>query len=153
MNQNRIFREERPGERKTISTLLLTGYFVTVSFMGYMAFFLNIQLTQMDRITSKMNVETLTVEQFNLLKTRVIRATVQIRQEVIWLAIIGTVVSIMGGMYTYNLVVKPLRKLVAYTEDGGVTSAPEIKTNNEIKQLTTAIQEIRQIQPAANPEL
>ena len=153
MNQNRIFREERPGERKTISTLLLTGYFVTVSFMGYMAFFLNIQLTQMDRITSKMNVETLTVEQFNLLKTRVIRATVQIRQEVIWLAIIGTVVSIMGGMYTYNLVVKPLRKLVAYTEDGGVTSAPEIKTNNEIKQLTTAIQEIREIQPAANPEL
>jgi hypothetical protein len=153
MNQNRIFREERPGERKTISTLLMTGYFVTVSFLGYMAFFLNIQLTQMDRITSKMNVETLTVEQFNLLKTRVIRATVQIRQEVIWLAIIGTVVSIMGGMYTYNLVVKPLRKLVAYTEDGGVTSAPEIKTNNEIKQLTTAIQEIRQIQPAANPEL
>ncbi len=147
MNQNRIFREERPGERKTISTLLMTGYFVTVSFMGYMAFFLNIQLTQMDRITSKMNVETLTVEQFNLLKTRVIRATVQIRQEVIWLAIIGTVVSIMGGMYTYNLVVKPLRKLVSYTEDGGVTSAPEIKTNNEIKQLTTAIQEIRQVEP------
>jgi hypothetical protein len=153
MNQNRIFREERPGERKTISTLLMTGYFVAVSFMGYMAFFLNIQLTQMDRITSKMNVETLTAEQFNLLKTRVIRASGQIRQEVIWLTIIGTVVSIMGGMYTYNLVVKPLRRLVSHTEDGGVTSAPEIKTNNEIKQLTTAIQEIRQTQPTTNPEL
>jgi len=153
MNQNRIFREERPGERKTISTLLMTGYFVTVSFMGYMAFFLNIQLTQMDRITSKMNVETLTAEQFNLLRNRVIRATGQIRQEVIWLAIIGTVVSIMGGMYTYNLVVKPLRRLVTHTEDGGETSAPEIKTNNEIKQLTTAIQEIRQTQPTTNPEL
>ncbi len=148
MNQNRIFREERPGERKTISTLLLTGYFVTVSFMGYMAFFLNIQLTQMDRITSKMDVEILSVEQFNLLKTRVIRATKQIRQEVIWLAIIGTIVSIMGGMYTYNLVVKPLRILVSHTENEEKTSPPEIKTNNEIKQLLTAIQGIRQTQPS-----
>ena len=144
MNQNRIFREEKPGEKKTISTLLMTGYFVVVSFMGYMAFFLNIQLTQMDRVTSKMDVETLSVEQFNLLKTRVIRAIKQIREEVIWLAVFGTMISIIGGMYTYNLVVKPLRKLVSHFEDGGITSTPEIKTNNEIKQLITAIKEVKQ---------
>lgn len=148
MSQDRIFRDELPGERKTISTLLLTGYFAAVSFMGYMAFFLNIQLTQMDRITSAMNVETLSVEQFNLLKTRVMRATSQIRNEVIWLTLIGTAVAIVGGLYTYNLVVRPLRKLVAHTEDGGKTSAPEIKTNNEIKQLATAIQGIRESHPA-----
>ena len=144
MNQDRIFREERSGERKTISTLLMTGYFVTVSFMGYMAFFLNIQLTQMSRITMQMNIETLSIEQFNLLKKRVVRATKQIRNEVIWLAIIGTLVSIIGGMYTYNLVVKPLRMLVSHTENDEIKKAPEIKTNNEIKQLLTAIQGIRE---------
>ena len=143
MSQDRIFREERSGERKTISTLLMTGYFVAVSFMGYMAFFLNIQLTQMNRITLQMNVETLSIEQFNLLKKRVVRATKQIRNEVIWLAVIGTMVSIIGGMYTYNLVVKPLRMLVSHTENQETKMAPEIKTNNEIKQLLTAVQEIR----------
>ncbi len=146
MSQNRIFREERPGERKTISTLLMTGYFVAVSFIAYMAFFLNIELTQMDRITSQMNVETLSVEQFNLMKMRVMLASEKIRRDVIWLAVVGAIVSIMGGMYTYNLVVKPLRRLVSHTEDGGVTRAPEIKTNNEIKQLMTAIQGIQQTQ-------
>ncbi len=151
MNQNRIFREERPGERKTISTLLMTGYFVAVSFIAYMAFFLNIELTQMDRITSQMNVESLSAEQFNLMKMRVMLASGKIRKDVIWLAVVGAIVSIMGGMYTYNLVVKPLRRLVSHTEDGGATSAPEIKTNNEIKQLMTAIQGIQQTQ-ATNRE-
>ena len=45
---------------------------------------------------------------------------------------------VIGGLYTYNLVIRPLRKLVAYAETGE-GELPEIKTNNEIKQLMTAI--------------
>jgi hypothetical protein len=41
-------------------------------------------------------------------------------------------------IYTYNLVVRPLRKLVVFAETGQ-GELPEIKNNNEIKQLMTAI--------------
>ncbi|MFQ5444595.1 MAG: hypothetical protein ACE5EK_08255, partial [Nitrospinales bacterium] len=43
------------------------------------------------------------------------------------------------GIYTFNLVVRPLRKLVAYVEGEQNSSLPEIKSNNEIKQLATAV--------------
>ncbi len=142
MNQNRIFREELPGERKSIINLLMTGYIVAISCMGYIAFYLSIQLGQMDRITQAMNVETLTTEQFNLLKKRVLKATRQIRNEVIGLAIVGSIVSIIGGVYTFNLVIRPLRQLVKHVENRNAIAPPEIKTNNEIKQLSTAIDQL-----------
>ena len=142
MNQNRIFREELPGERKSIINLLMTGYIVAISCMGYIAFYLSIQLGQMDRITQTMNVETFTAEQFDLLKKRVLKATRQIRNEVIGLAIVGCILSIIGGIYTFNLVIQPLRQLVQYAEDRKVTDPPRIKTNNEIKQLSTAIDQL-----------
>ena len=139
MTQNPIFREELPSERKSIINLLMTGYIVAISCMGYMAFYLSIQLGQMDRVIQAMNVESLSAEQFELLKNRMLKATHQIRNEVIWLAIIGSVVSIIGGIYTFNLVIRPLRQLVLHAEDRETTDPPEIRTNNEIKQLTTAI--------------
>ena len=142
MNQNRIFREELPGERKSIITLLMTGYIVAISCMGYIAFYLSIQLRQMDRITQAMNVETLTAEQFDLLKKRVLKATDQIRNEVIGMAIVGSIISIIGGIYIFNLVILPLRQLVRHAEDRKTNAPPEIKTNNEIKQLSTAIDQL-----------
>ena len=38
--KNSIFREELPGEKKSIINLLMTGHIVTISCLGYMAFFL-----------------------------------------------------------------------------------------------------------------
>ena len=142
MTQGRIFREELPGERKSIINLLMTGYIVAISCMGYIAFYLSIQLVQIDRITRAMNVEMLTTEQFDLLKKRVLRASQQMRNEVIGLAIIGSLVSVIGGVYTFNLIVLPLRRLVMYAENPGITPPPKIKTNNEIKQLSSAIDQL-----------
>ncbi|SVB00895.1 uncharacterized protein METZ01_LOCUS153749, partial [marine metagenome] len=35
--KNSIFREELPGEKKSIVNLLMTGHIVTISCLGYMA--------------------------------------------------------------------------------------------------------------------
>ena len=142
MSQNLIFRDELPGEKKSIMTLLMTGYFVAVSCMGYMAFYIYVQLSQMDRIIVAMNSESMTMEQLGLLQSRVLGATGQLREEVIVLAIIGTVVCIIGGLYIFNIIVRPLEKLVDFTQDGGKTPLPEFKSNHEIKQLATAITDL-----------
>mgnify|MGYP001499572415 CR=1 FL=1 len=151
MTQNRIFREELPGERKSIINLLMTGYIVAISCMGYMAFYLSIQLGQMDRVIQTMNIDSLSKEQFGLLKNRLLKATHQIQNEVIGLAIVGSLVSIIGGIYTFNLVIRPLRQLVLHAENRETTGPPEIKTNNEIKQLTSAINRIGIQKNSSNP--
>jgi len=138
MKKNRIFREERPGEKKSIVTLLLTGYIAVISILGYTAFYLNIQLGQLDRILSTLDRETLSNEQFDFVKSSLARNAAQLRNEIIWIAIFGSAFSLIGGGYTYNLVVRPLRKLVRYVEEGN-EDPPQINTNNELKQLVTAI--------------
>lgn len=139
MKPNGIFREELPGEKKSIINLIMTGYLVTISCMGYMAFYLFIQLGQVERIILTMNKDALSTEQFDLLKNRVLRSVNQLSAEMIGLTIIGAIVSIIGAIYTFNLVVRPLKKLVEFTNSEGKTLLPEIKTNNEIKQLATGI--------------
>lgn len=134
-----IFREELPGEKKSIINLVMTGYLVAMSCMGYMAFYLYIQLGQVERIVLTMDRDSLTTEQFDVLKNRVTRSVNQLSSEMIGLTLIGGIVSIIGAIYTFNLVVKPLKKLVEYTNTEGKTLLPEIKPNNEIKQLATAI--------------
>jgi len=57
----------------------------------------------------------------------------------IGMAIVGSLISIIGGLYTISMVIKPLKKLVRYAEERGTTELPEIKSNTEIKQLATAI--------------
>ena len=69
--KNSIFREELPGEKKSIINLLMTGHIVTISCLGYMAFFLHIQLGQVTRIVDTIDAESMTTEQVNLLKGRV----------------------------------------------------------------------------------
>lgn len=138
MKKNRIFREERPGEKKSIVTLLLTGYIAVISILGYTAFYLNIQLGQLDRILSTLDRETLSNEQFEFVKSSLARNAAQLRNEIIWIAIFGSAFSLIAGGYTYNLVVRPLRKLVRYVEEGN-EDPPQINTNNELKQLVTAI--------------
>ena len=141
MKKKSVFREELPGEKKSIVNLLMTGHIVTISCLGYMAFFLYIQLSQVDRIVGTFNTEVMTMEQTNLLKERVSRSVSQWQNEMVWLAIIGSIVSIIGGIYTINMVVRPLKKLVDYANKEGLTTPlPEFKTNNEIKQLATALQ-------------
>ena len=44
MKKNSIFRDELPGEKKSIINLLMTGYIVVISCLGYAAFFLYVQL-------------------------------------------------------------------------------------------------------------
>ena len=93
-----IFREELPGEKKSIINLVMTGYLVAISCMGYMAFYLYIQLGQVERIVSAMNRDTLSTEQFELLKSRVMRSVNQLSDEMIVLKIIGSIVSIIGAI-------------------------------------------------------
>jgi methyl-accepting chemotaxis protein len=58
----------------------------------------------------------------------------------IGLAIFGSIVSIIGGIYTINMVIRPLNQLVNFAnEEGRAESLPEFKSNTEIKQLATAI--------------
>ena len=141
MKKKSIFRGELPGEKKSIVNLLMTGHIVTISCLGYMAFFLYIQLSQVDRIVGTFNTEVMTTEQANLLKERVSRSVSQWQNEMVGLAIIGSIVSIIGGIYTINMVVRPLKKLVDYANNEGLTTPlPEFKTNTEIKQLATALQ-------------
>ena len=138
--KNSIFREELPGEKKSIVSLLMTGHIVTISCLGYMAFFLFIQLGQVTRIVDAIDANNMTTEQVNLLKGRVSRSVGQWQNEMVGLAIIGSIVSIIGGIYTINMVIRPLNKLVNFAEKEGRTEPlPELKSNTEIKQLATAI--------------
>lgn len=151
MKRNSIFRDELPGEKKSIINLLMTGYIVVISCLGYAAFFLYVQLGQVERIVGTMNTQTLAPDQMELLKDRVIRSARQLKNEMIGMAIIGTLVCIIGGLYTISMVIKPLKKLVTYAEEGGTTELPEIKSNTELKQLATAItvltENLNQTQP------
>ena len=72
--KNSIFREELPGEKKSIVNLLMTGHIVTISCLGYMAFFLFIQLGQVTRIVDTIDADNMTTEQVDLLKGRVLRS-------------------------------------------------------------------------------
>ena len=139
MAKNSIFRDELPGEKKSIINLLMTGYIVVISCLGYAAFFLYVQLGQVERIVSTMNIETLQPDQLELLKERISRSAVQLKNEMIGMAVVGTIVSIIGGLYTISMVIRPLKKLVRFAEEKGKTELPEIKSNTEIKQLATAI--------------
>ena len=139
MAKNSIFRDELPGEKKSIINLLMTGYIVVISCLGYAAFFLYVQLGQVERIVSTMNIETLQPDQLELLKERIARSAVQLKNEMIGMAVVGTIVSIIGGLYTISMVIRPLKKLVRFAEENGKTELPEIKSNTEIKQLATAI--------------
>ena len=142
-----IFRDELPGERKSIINLLLTGYLVVISILGYMAFYLSIQMGQIDRIIHELKPAAMTVEEINVVKARLSMAAIRLSNESKWLAILGGLFAVIGGIYTYNLVIRPLRKLVAYAETGE-GELPEIKNNNEIKQLMTAI--VGEVPPQEN---
>ena len=139
MAKNSIFRDELPGEKKSIINLLMTGYIVVISCLGYAAFFLYVQLGQVERIVSTMNTETLQPDQLELLKERIVRSAGQLKNEMIGMAVMGTIVCIIGGLYTISMVIRPLKKLVRFAEENGKTELPEIKSNTEIKQLATAI--------------
>ena len=138
---NSIFRDELPGEKKSIINLLMTGHIVTISCLGYMAFFLFIQLGQVTRIVNTIDSNNMSTEQINLLKERVTRSVGQWQKEMIGLAIFGSIVSIIGGIYTINMVIRPLNNLIKFAEKEGKSSEPlpEVKSNTEIKQLATAI--------------
>ena len=82
----------------------------------------------------------MTADEINVIKERLSMTTTRLSNEAKWIAILGGLFSIIGGVYTYNLVIRPLRKLVTYAETGE-GELPEIKVNNEIKQLMTAITE------------
>ena len=139
MKRNTIFRDELPGEKKSIINLLMTGYIVVISCLGYAAFFLYVQLGQVERIVGTMNPQTLTPEQMELLKERVVRSAVQLKNEMIGMAIVGSLVAVIGGLYTISMIIRPLKKLVLFAEKRGQAELPEIKSNTEIKQLATAI--------------
>ncbi len=141
MKQTGIFREELPGEKKSIVNLLMTGYIVAISCLGYAAFYIFIQMVQLERIVATINVQTQTPEQVQLLRDRMTRTTGQLRNEIVGLAIFGSVICLIGGGYTINMVVRPLRRLVEFAESNGTTPLPEFKTNTELKQLATALGE------------
>ncbi|MBT3365793.1 MAG: hypothetical protein HN472_04835 [Nitrospina sp.] len=117
----------------------MTGYIVVISCLGYAAFFLYVQLGQVERIVETMNTQTLTPDQMELLKDRIVRSARQLKSEMVGMAIFGSLISIIGGLYTISMVIKPLKKLVRYAEEKGTTELPEIKSNTELKQLATAI--------------
>ena len=139
MTKNSIFRDELPGEKKSIINLLMTGYIVVISCLGYAAFFLYVQLGQVERIVATMNTDILQPDQLELLKDRVMRSAGQLKNEMIGMAVLGSIISIIGGLYTIKMVIRPLKKLIRFAEENGKTELPEIKSNTEIKQLATAI--------------
>ena len=139
MANNSIFRDELPGEKKSIINLLMTGYIVVISCLGYAAFFLYIQLGQVERIVGTMNTETLEPKQLELLKDRVTRSAAQLKNEMLGMAVFGTIICVIGGLYTITMVIRPLKKLVQFAEEDGITELPEIKSNTELKQLAAAI--------------
>jgi hypothetical protein len=134
-----IFRDELPGEKKSIVNLLMTGYIVVISCLGYAAFYIFIQMVQLERIVATINVQTQTPEQVQLLRDRMTRTTGQLRNEIVGLAIFGSVICLIGGGYTINMVIRPLRRLVEFAESNGATTLPEFKSNTELKQLATAL--------------
>ena len=140
MANNSIFRDELPGEKKSIINLLMTGYIVVISCLGYAAFFLYVQLGQVERIVGTMNTETLEPKQLELLKDRVKRSASQLKNEMLGMAVFGTLICLIGGLYTISMVIRPLKKLVQFAEQDGKTELPEIKSNTELKQLATAIE-------------
>ena len=140
MANNSIFRDELPGEKKSIINLLMTGYIVVISCLGYAAFFLYVQLGQIERIVDTMNTETLEPKQLELLKDRVTRSAAQLKNEMLGIAVFGTIICVIGGLYTISMVIRPLKKLVQFAEENGKTELPEIKSNTELKQLATAIE-------------
>lgn len=117
----------------------MTGYIVVISCLGYAAFFLYVQLGQVERIVATMNTDILQPDQLELLKDRVMRSAGQLKNEMIGMAVLGSIISIIGGLYTIKMVIRPLKKLVRFAEENGKTELPEIKSNTEIKQLATAI--------------
>jgi hypothetical protein len=139
MANNSIFRDELPGEKKSIINLLMTGYIVVISCLGYAAFFLYVQLGQVERIVGTMNTETLEPKQLELLKDRVARSAAQLKNEMLGMAVFGTIICVIGGLYTITMVIRPLKKLVQFAEEDGRTELPEIKSNTELKQLAAAI--------------
>ena len=150
---NSIFRDELPGEKKSIINLLMTGHIVTISCLGYMAFFLFIQLGQVTRIVNTIDANNMSTEQINLLKERVTRSVGQWKNEMIGLAIFGSIVSIIGGIYTINMVIRPLKKLIKFTDkEGKAEPLPEFKSNTEIKQLATAITGLAKKLEEATPQ-
>ena len=150
---NSIFRDELPGEKKSIINLLMTGHIVTISCLGYMAFFLFIQLGQVTRIVNTIDANNMSTEQINLLKERVTRSVGQWQNEMIGLAIFGSIVSIIGGIYTINMVIRPLNKLIKFADkEGKAEPLPEFKSNTEIKQLATAIIELTTKLEEATPK-
>ena len=140
MANNSIFRDELPGEKKSIINLLMTGYIVVISCLGYAAFFLYVQLGQVERIVGTMNTETLEPKQLELLKDRVKHSASQLKNEMLGMAVFGTLICVIGGLYTISMVIRPLKKLVQFAEEDGKTELPEIKSNTELKQLATAIE-------------
>ncbi len=133
-----IFRDELPGERKSIINTLMWGWLLVISILGYFAFYLTIQLNQVNLLLQSMP-HGLTGEEFNFLKERLSKTITRLETEILWLAVLGSLFAVIGGAYTFNLVVRPLRKLVRVAE-GEAVEPPEIKSNNEIKQILTAIQ-------------
>jgi nitrate/nitrite-specific signal transduction histidine kinase len=109
--------------------------------MGYAAFYIFIQLGQIDRIASTITSNH-SEEQIGVLKDRMNRTTHQLRNEMIGIAILGTLISIIGMGYTINMVIRPLRKLVDYAEKKGKSDLPEFKSNHEIKQLATQLADL-----------
>jgi energy-converting hydrogenase Eha subunit C len=140
MANNSIFRDELPGEKKSIINLLMTGYIVVISCLGYAAFFLYVQLGQIERIVGTMNTETLEPKQLELLKDRVTRSAAQLKNEMLGIAVFGIIICVIGGLYTISMVIRPLKKLVQFAEENGKIELPEIKSNTELKQLATAIE-------------
>ncbi len=132
-----IFRDELPGERKSIINTLMWGWILVISILGYFAFYLTIQLEQVNLLLEKMPPG-LTGDEFTFIQNRLTKTIGRLETEILWLAVLGSVFAVIGGLYTFNLVVRPLRKLVRLAE-GEPVEPPEIKSNNEIKQLLTAI--------------
>ena len=118
-----------------------------------MAFSLFIQLGQVTRIVNTIDANSMSTEQINLLKERVTRSVGQWQNEMIGLAIFGSIVSIIGGIYTINMVIRPLNKLIKFADkEGKAEPLPEFKSNTEIKQLATAITGLAKKLKEATPQ-
>jgi signal transduction histidine kinase len=98
-----------------------------------------------------MNTQTLAPDQMELLKDRIVRSAIQLKNEMIGMAIVGALVCLIGGLYTISMIIKPLKKLVRYAEEGGTTELPEFKSNTELKQLATAITALTENTNQAKP--
>ena len=58
--KNSIFQRRTPRrEEKHYQSMLMTGHIVTISCLGYMAFFLHIQLSQVTRIVDTIDAKSI----------------------------------------------------------------------------------------------